>query len=86
MFSSRRLPSRGNGDLFVSWRRDDGSWSEPVSLGDAVNTEAHEFCPMMTPDGRYLAFSRLYGGSWASATGGDVFLVDARVLPAPLSS
>jgi hypothetical protein len=80
ILSSRRPPGFGNGDLFVSFRQQDGSWGEPVNLGDRINTEATEFCPMVTPDGRYLFFSRLYGGSWEAATGGDVFWVDAAII------
>jgi hypothetical protein len=82
VFSSRRPPSAGRGDLFVSFRRENGEWGEPVHLGDVINTGAHEFCPMVTPDGRYLFFSRLHGDSWETATGGDVYWVDARILDA----
>jgi hypothetical protein len=78
--SSARSPSLGRGDLFVSFRHHDGSWGEPIHLGDVINTADHEFCPMVTPDGRYLFFSRMYGGSWDTATGGDVFWVDARII------
>lgn len=35
---------------------------------------------MVTPDGKYLFFSRLHGGSWENATGGDVLWVDASIL------
>ena len=35
---------------------------------------------MVTLDGHYLFFSRLYGGSWETVTGGDVFWVDAKML------
>jgi hypothetical protein len=80
IFSSRRPPSLGRGDLFVSFRLDDGRWGEPIHLGDVINTEEHEFCPMVTPDGRYLFFTRLYGGSWENATGGAVFWIDARFI------
>jgi len=80
IFSSRRPPSLGRGDLFVSFRLDDGRWGEPIHLGDVINTEEHEFCPMVTPDGRYLFFSRLYGGFWENATGGDVLWMDVRFL------
>jgi hypothetical protein len=80
IFASRRPPSSGHGDLFVAFRLDDGHWGAPVNLGDTVNTGDHEFCPMVTPDGRFLFFSRLYGGSWENATGGDVFWVDAGIL------
>lgn len=80
IFSSRRPPSVGNGDLFVAFRLEDGRWGEPIHLGEVVNSAEHEFCPMVTPDGRYLFFSRLYGGSWAKATGGDIFWIDVKFL------
>ncbi len=80
VLSSRRAPGHGNGDLFVSFRRPDGSWSEPANLGATINTAAHEFCPMMSPDGQYLFFSRRYGDTWETTTDGDVFWVEAGVL------
>ena len=80
VLSSRRSPSFGLGDLFVSFRQADGSWSAPVNLGDTVNTTDHEFCPMVTPDGKYLFFSRRVGATWETATGGDVYWVSTEVL------
>jgi len=80
VFSSRRQPSQGRGDLFVSFRPAGGTWSEPIPLGPELNTAEHEFCPMLTPDGRYLFFSRRYGDTWATTTGGDVFWVAASAL------
>jgi hypothetical protein len=35
---------------------------------------------MVTPDGKYLFFSRLHGGGWSKATAGDVYWVDAKIL------
>ena len=70
----------GGGDLYVSFRRDDGAWSEPRLLPPTINTELLDFCPMGTPDGRYLFFSRRTGDSWAEADAGDVFWVDASVI------
>jgi hypothetical protein len=49
-------------DLFVSFRGDDGAWTEPVSMGDTINEEWHELCPVVTPDGKYLFFLRNAGG------------------------
>lgn len=80
IMASRRAPGRGNADLFVSFRQHDGGWSTPASLGDAINTPEHEFCPMVTPDGKYLFFTRLIGGSWETATEGEVYWVDAKIL------
>lgn len=80
VFSSRRAPSQGRGDLFVSFRAADGAWGEPRSLGPSINTAEHEYCPMLSPDGRFLFFSRRYGATRETTTGGDVFWVDARVI------
>jgi hypothetical protein len=46
------------GDLWVSFKRSDGTWSPALSLGDAVNTKASELCPQITPDGQFLMFMR----------------------------
>ena len=80
-------PSRagkpGGGDVHVSFRREDGSWGDLIRLDDTVNTPDHEWCPMVSPDGKYLFFSRLRGPAgppWAESTIGDVYWVDARIL------
>jgi hypothetical protein len=39
-------------------------------MGAAVNSAAHENCAMLTPDGKYLLFTRA----------GDIYWVDARIL------
>jgi hypothetical protein len=80
VLGSSRPPSPGGGDLFVSFRRPGGGWSEPAHLGPAINTDQVDFCPMVTPDGRFLFFSRRQGASWAAATAGDVYWVDAKIL------
>jgi hypothetical protein len=80
IFASSRPGGYGQGDLYVSFRRADGAWTDPVNLGDGINTKDTEFCPMVSPDGRYLFFSRRWGSGWATATGGDVFWVDAVIL------
>ena len=80
ILSSRRPPGFGNGDLFVAFRQEDGRWGAPVNLGPAVNAAEHEFCPMVTPDGKFLFFSRRWGATWETTTAGDVYWVDAGVL------
>jgi len=80
VISLKRPGNLGRGDLYVSFRRPDGGWGEPVSLSDKINTEHHEWCPMVTPDGKYLFFSRWFGETWETATGGDVYWVDVRIL------
>jgi hypothetical protein len=80
VISTRRPGGLGRGDLYVSFRRADGRWGELVHLGDTINTEHHEWCPMVTPDGKYLFFSRWFGDTWEKATDGEVYWVDARIL------
>jgi hypothetical protein len=76
-----RADGFGEADLYVSFRTPDGRWGEPINLGDTINTPATEFCPMVTPDGRYLFFSRRFGGSsWQTATEADVYWVDMAVV------
>ena len=63
-----------------SFRQPDGAWGQPVNLDETVNTEHTEFCPMVTPGGRHLFFSRRWGASWEEVTAGDVYWVDASIL------
>jgi Tol biopolymer transport system component len=71
-------------DLHVSFRQADGMWADFVKLDDTINTPAHEWCPMVTPDGKYLFFSRRFGAydkdGWDGTTDGEVYWVDVRAL------
>ena len=79
IFVSRRPPNLGAGDLFVSFRAADGTWGEPVHLGDTVNTDKTDFCPFVTPDGKYFFFSRRHTVD-GKVTAGDVYWMDAKFL------
>jgi Tol biopolymer transport system component len=56
-FGSERSGSKGKDDIFVSRYRD-GTYTPPVSMSDAINTELHESTPFIAPDGTYIIFSR----------------------------
>jgi hypothetical protein len=45
-------------DIGISRRLPDATWSAPVRLGPAVNTEAFERFPSLSRDGRFLFFIR----------------------------
>ena len=68
--SSGRPDSLGRGDLYISFKQPDGSWSEDQHMGDAINSPDIDYCPMVTPDGRYFFFTR----------GKDIYWVDASVM------
>jgi Tol biopolymer transport system component len=48
----------GTGDLYISSRRKDGTWSEAKNLGKTFNTSGYDFCPIVSPDGKYFFFTR----------------------------
>ena len=63
LFSSNRTGSLDEyGDIYLSRRHADGSWTEPVSLGEQVNTPQQEVFPGLSPDGKYLFFCRYTPG------------------------
>lgn len=64
----------GGGDLYLSLRRADGSWGPARNLGPAVNSPSSDFCPTLSPDGRYFLFTSDRNGSH------DIFWVDAAVV------
>jgi dipeptidyl aminopeptidase/acylaminoacyl peptidase len=58
LFWSDRPGGLGEGDIWMSVRQGDG-WSEPVNLGAPVNSEAFDFGPAFSADGRTLTFASL---------------------------
>lgn len=47
----------GRGDLWISYRKPDETWTRPINMGEKVNTQAFEFCPFVSHDGKYLFFT-----------------------------
>jgi Tol biopolymer transport system component len=41
-------------DLYISFRTEDGGWTESVNMGITVNSAGQDLCPKVTPDGKYL--------------------------------
>ena len=66
----------GEGDLYISFSNPDNGWSSPKNMGPGINSDKRDFCPMVTPDGKYLFFSSKRLGA------GDIFWADADVIEA----
>jgi hypothetical protein len=60
IFSSERASGAGEGDLYISFRQN-GAWTAPRSLGPKVNSADYEYTPLVSPNGKYLFFSRGWG-------------------------
>jgi len=46
-----------DGDLFISFRRADGSWTAACNMGRTINAPGLTYCPALSPDGKYLFFT-----------------------------
>ena len=55
--SSGRPDDMGRGDLYVSFRSPDGTWTPGRNMGAPINSNAFDYCPVLSPDGRSLFFS-----------------------------
>ncbi|MFC1564735.1 TolB family protein [candidate division KSB1 bacterium] len=64
----------GQYDLYVSFSKEDGSWTELINMGPDVNSSEYEFRPYVTPDGKYLFFTSNRDGS------GNIYWVDAKII------
>ncbi len=69
-----RPDGHGGLDIYISFRREDGSWSKAVNLGPPVNTGTQETAPYISPDGKYLFFHSHGTGD------GDVYWVSAEII------
>lgn len=64
----------GSNDLYISFRKQDGSWSRTVNMGNRINSMASEICPSVSIDGRYLFFSSNRNESM------DIYWVDTKII------
>jgi|GEM_PF-1872326 len=62
------------GDLYICFRKPNGGWSGAKNMGPGVNSSSIDYCPSLSPDGRYLFFASRRGGSE------DIYWVDGRII------
>ena len=70
IMSVEREDSRGDRDLYVSFMQEDSVWTEPLNLGDVINTAAEESAPFLAADDRTLYFS---SNGFSGYGGNDIF-------------
>lgn len=83
IFSSFR-GGYGRSDLFISYRRNDDTWTMPINLGNRINSSAKDEYPYVSPDGKYLFFnsnriSLLNPGRIPDGPG-NIYWVDAKII------
>jgi WD40-like Beta Propeller Repeat len=70
IFSGDLPGGLGEGDLYISFN-EGGVWTKPESLGPIINSADYEYTPLISPNQKYLFFSR----GW-----GDIYQLDASAL------
>jgi Tol biopolymer transport system component len=74
IFCSTKPGGYGRDDLYVTFRRQDDSWTEPVNFGDDFNSSGLDNRPYITPDGKYFFFVCAVNGNR------DIYWVDAKII------
>jgi hypothetical protein len=72
IFDNNKLPRHGDCRLFVSFKNDAGSWTDPVSLGKQI--KQHAFCAWITSDEKYIFFHSLDNPK------GNIYWVSAEII------
>lgn len=85
VFDSELRPGSqgGDSDLWVCFRNAAGGWSDAFNLGDAINNEATNFCPALSPDGKYLFYSTYHDIYWVRVDAIDALRARAAATAQP---
>jgi len=78
IWDSERDDGFGDGDIYISYKQDDGSWGKAINMGDKINTDAWDAAASVTPDGKFLFFNRNVGSEDNQNI--DIFWVDAQII------
>jgi hypothetical protein len=70
LFNSKRPVEGIKSGLFVSFRREDGTWGDPAAVGLPLEVGL----PLVSPDGKFLFFTAGERGK------SDIYWVDAKVI------
>ncbi len=61
----------GEQDIYVSFLKEDGTWTKPKNLGRSVNSEGIEYSPLLSNDEKVLFFAST--GHGKNTEGGDIY-------------
>jgi outer membrane protein OmpA-like peptidoglycan-associated protein len=71
IMSAERDDTYGARDLYVSFKKNDGTWTEPMNLGNDINSLGEDESPFMAEDGRTLYFS---SDGYTGYGGADIYV------------
>jgi ribosomal protein L24E len=67
----------GKYDLHIYFKKSDDTWTNPINMGENVNSSEYEFRPYVTPDGKYLFFT---SNRPKEGNTGNIYWIDARII------
>lgn len=67
IFKSTRSGGYGGNDIYISYKKANGTWTNPKNLGNKINTQYDETSGDITPDGKYMTFGSNKDLRWVSA-------------------
>lgn len=70
IFCARRPDGLGQGDLYISFKKEDGTWTRSKNMGERINSQSHELCPFVSMDGKYFFYTSRK----------DIYWVDAKII------
>ena len=66
-------------DLYLTLRRTDGTWTKPRNMGPRINTGYYEFGARISPDKKYMFFTRANGwGENSNRDTTDIYWVELK--------
>lgn len=66
IFCANRRDGFGRGDLYISFKNQDGSWTNSKNMGEPINSADHELCPFVSNDGKYFFYTSKQDIYWVS--------------------
>lgn len=74
IFCSTKPGGYGADDFYISFRNEDESWTEPVNMGEEINSKGSDNRPYITPDGKYFFFTSTKRGNR------DIYWIDIKFI------
>ncbi|MBN2089790.1 PD40 domain-containing protein [candidate division KSB1 bacterium] len=67
IFDNHPVSGGKDADLFITFQKSHSTWTKPISLGEKINTSSLETNAFVTPDRKYLFFTRQFDIYWVKA-------------------
>jgi len=77
IFAAKWKKGYGELDLYVSFKKENGSWTIPKNIKE-LNTEGIELAPALSPEGKYLFFTRR--SAFRTLTPSKIYWVNAEII------